>query len=402
MTKLIRYCFAFTAVLAVCVATHAQDGSLPDADAVTIVFKVDVPTDTPAADTVYLSGDHALFGNWDGRGLELQRGYDGGYRGSVSLPRGLVVQFKVTRGSWATVEKNLAGGDVANRQVVADEDREVEVEVAAWASGEVRRPEPTLTGDIRMHERFRSEILDNERTLIVYLPPGYAADEEARYPVLYMHDGQNIFDASTSFAGHEWEVDEAAERLIKAGEIEPIIIVGMYNNSDRMTEYTPRPEGEQVDAYARFVVEEVKPFIDRTYRTDPSREKTGVAGSSLGGLISLYMVWAQAQTFGRCAGVSPSLFWRDRWLIRCWGESDMEWSAGAKVWIDIGTREGRARAGGVTDAVQNARALAGVLEEAGRVRGEGFAYLEVEGGEHNEQAWAQRVEAILTYLYGTP
>lgn len=377
----------------------------PEGSTVTLRFVVTVPQDTPDGETVYLCGDDPLLGNWDGAGFELQPQSGNVHEGELDFVRGAQVQFKATRGSWQTVEKNEFGGEIDNRFVIADSDKDVPVVIAGWASGQAETVEPTLTGDIRRHERFHSAILNNERTLLVYLPPGYEDDDSLRYPVLYMHDGQNIFDASTSFAGVEWGVDEAAQRLIEAGTIEPIIIVGIYNNAARMTEYTPRPEGEQGDAYARFVVEEVKPFIDKTYRTDPSPEKTGVAGSSLGGLISLYMVGAHTDTFGRCGGVSPSLWWSDRWLIRRWRAAPPKWPGGVRVWIDMGTLEGRSGAGdgegpGVSSAVSDARELAVWLEQAGLKRGVGYEYLEIEGGRHNEAAWAGRIDRILTYLYG--
>jgi predicted alpha/beta superfamily hydrolase len=369
---------------------------------VTLRFVVTVPPDTPNGDAIYLCGDDPALGNWDAAaGLELNPRGGNVYHATVRLARGAHVRFKVTRGSWATVEKDELGGEIENRYAIADDDKDVPVVVASWAIAAAKPAQPTLTGDIRRHPGFQSDILNNKRTLLVYLPPGYESETDRRYPVLYMQDGQNIFDASTSFAGVEWGVDEAAERLIAAGTIEPIIIVAIYNNTDRLTEYTPRPVGEGGDAYARFVVEEVKPFIDRMYRTDPSREKTGVAGSSLGGLISLYMVWAHAETFGRCGAVSPSLWWRDRWLIRQWGRSDFAWAAGARIWLDMGTAEGRAEPGEDEPShITNAREVAQMLDRAGLGRGRGYEYLEIEGGRHNEEAWAARVDHILTFLYG--
>jgi len=388
-------------LLSMTVHVVAQDDA-PDPDAVTIRFIVTVPADTSDDQPVYLSGDNEPLGNWDGAGLLLERHDDGTYQGSLPFRRGAMVQFKATRGSWQTVERNEAGGDIDNRYFVADKDKPVKAVVASWASGQAQRLEPTLTGDIRRHEDFHSEILDNDRTLLVYLPPDYDGQAGRRYPVLYMHDGQNIFDASTSFAGHEWGVDEAAERLINSGGIEPIIIVGIYNNADRMTEYTPRPDGDRPDAYARFVVQEVKPFIDRTYRTDPSREKTGVAGSSLGGLISLYMAEAYPQTFGRCAGVSPSLGWNNKQLLKQWQSRDTQWMHGTRFWLDMGTAEGRAAPGQtLPSTLINARELAAIFDRAGLKRGVDYEYLEVDGGQHNEQAWARRIQRILVFLYGS-
>ncbi len=400
MSKLIQNGLFMLAVWLGSAVGHAQDNALPAGDGVTIVFKVDVPADTPEADTVYLCGDHELFGNWDGRGLELQRQYDGSYVGSVTLARGADVQFKATRGSWETVEKSLAGGEMTNREVVADQDREVELVVEAWASGEAKRPEPTLTGDIRRHDGFRSDILDNERTLIVYIPPGYDEKPDARYPVLYMHDGQNIFDASTSFAGHEWRVDEAAEQLILAGQIEPIIIVGMYNNSQRMSEYNAGDRDADGTDYTQFVVDEVKPFIEKTYRADAGSGKTGVAGSSMGGLISLYMAQVHPDVFGRCAIVSPALGIQNRRYLDSLLIEDATWMRGTYFWLDMGTAEARASSQNLV--VQHTRDLAALFYRAKLDGGMDYQYVEVEGGEHNEQAWSRRIDAILRYLYGTP
>ncbi len=376
------------------------------ADTVAIEFVVSVPDDTPVDAALQLSGDHTILGNWSGKGLVLKRTPDGTYAGDAEFKRGLVMLYKVTQGSWATVEKGETGTEVDNRRVAADVDKTVEIKVASWAGGETKIA-PSLTGNIHKHERFRSEILDNERTIIVYLPPGYDNEPDRRYPVFYMHDGQNIFDAATSFGGVEWQVDEAAERLIEAGKIEPIIVVGIYNNADRMSEYRPAfgdgfgTRDDLGSAYTRFVVQEVKPFIEQAYRADPAREKTGVGGSSLGGLISLYMAREHADVFGRCAAVSPSLGWQDRQLLNELESLDTGWMHGTRFWVDMGTEEGRAVPDRPTTlAVEHVRSLAALLEKAGLERGVQYAYLEVQGGRHNEAAWAGRIEPILLFLYG--
>jgi enterochelin esterase-like enzyme len=154
----------------------------------------------------------------------------------------------------------------------------------------------TLTGDIRYHKNFHSKVLNNDRDIIVYLPPGYETNKNKRFSVFYMHDGQNLFDGATSFIpGQEWKVDETAQSLINAHKIEPLIVVGIYNTGkDRVNEYTPAQDpkykaGGNADLYARMLVEELKPFIDRTYRTKPDAAHTGLGGSSLGGLVSLYL-----------------------------------------------------------------------------------------------------------------
>src|SRR5437762_8889063 len=147
--------------------------------------------------------------------------------------------------------------------------------------------EHTLTGDIRHHRRFRSRLLRNERDVLVYLPQNYGRSTQRRFPVLYLHDGQNVFDAATSFAGVEWNADESAQRLTKQRLIEPLIIVAVANMGDtRIHEYAPTPgrvyphkpirSKGHLRKYGRFLVEELKPFIDQTYRTRPAAESTGL------------------------------------------------------------------------------------------------------------------------------
>jgi len=258
-------------------------------------------------------------------------------------------------------------------------------------------PDPvvhTLTGDVRTHEGFTSRYLKHERTVIVWLPPGYDATA-ARYPVLYLHDGQNLFDRATSF-GDEWEVDETSQRLVTTGAIEPLIVVGVYNTGEhRIDEYTPTPMPEKgggghADDYGRMLVEELKPLIDATYRTLPSAASTGIGGSSLGGLLSLHLALRYPTAFGRVAVLSPSVWWDNRVLIR--EVEALERKPSLRIWLDVGTEEG-------DEAAPDARALRDALVARGWVLGEDLAYEEVEGAGHNEQAWAARIDRVLQYLF---
>ena len=256
----------------------------------------------------------------------------------------------------------------------------------------------TLTGDVRTHEAFHSRYLAHDRTVIVYLPPGYDAETAARYPVLYLHDGQNVFDRATSF-GEEWQVDESAQRLITRGEIEPLIIVGIYNTGEhRLDEYTPTPElhagrGGHADNYGRMLVEELKPFIDDTYKTLPSAASTAMGGSSLGGLLTMHLGLRYPTAFSRLAVLSPSVWWDDRVILR---EVDaLRTALPLRIWLDAGTAEG-------VDTLVNVRALRDALIAKGWVVGEDLAYLEAEGGEHNEQSWSARVERVLKFLFPLP
>src|SRR5579863_10781597 len=180
------------------------------------------------------------------------------------------------------------------------------------------------TGDLRLHE-FRSRVFKNKRFLRVWLPPGYddAENSGRHYPVLYLNDGQNLFEASASFTGVEWRVDETADRLIREGAVPPLIIVGMDNaGKDRLREYMPhrsmhpmmlRVQGRY---YPDYLMKEVMPFVERNYRVATGPENTGLGGSSLGALIALYTVIARPGVVGRLLLESPSLWASGRQLIR--------------------------------------------------------------------------------------
>lgn len=384
-------------------ALTACAATADDTDTASIEFFVSVPAGTPTDATLYIAGNLDAVGQWRAKGAPLARRDDGRYYAKLTLPRGALMEYKITRGAWETVEKTAQGAEIANRQLLVKGDTKVDIKVEAWASGEGGGKGGSVIGDIRYHHAFESKHLGNKRTLIVYLPPDYKKDAERRYPVLYMHDGQNIFDAKTSFLGIEWQADDHAERLIKAGRIEPIIIVGMYNNADRTIEYTPqrdesRRTGGKGDLYARFVVEEVKPFIDKTYRTRPDRANTGVAGSSLGGLISLHICRKYPDVFSRCGAISPALMWADHEIIKS-AKKDASWMKGLKIWLDMGTNEGK-QIDSFNRAIEDTRAFVDVMDAAGMIPGRDYYYAEVYNGEHNEAFWAQRFDKILLYLYG--
>jgi predicted alpha/beta superfamily hydrolase len=253
----------------------------------------------------------------------------------------------------------------------------------------------TLTGDVRVHEAFRSRYLEHERTIIVYLPPGYEPESADRYSVLYLQDGQNIFDQATSI-GEEWHVDEVAQNLITGGQIEPVIVVGIYNTGvHRIDEYAPtaRPDaggGGRADDYGRMLVEELKPFIDLTYKTLPSAASTAIGGSSLGGLLSMHLGLRYPTAFSRLALLSPSVWWDDRLILR--EVEALPNKLPLRIWLDAGTAEGES-------VLSDARALRDALVGKGWTIGDDLAYLEAEGGEHNERSWAARIDLVLKFLF---
>jgi predicted alpha/beta superfamily hydrolase len=247
------------------------------------------------------------------------------------------------------------------------------------------------------HEKFQAEALQDVRDITVFLPPGYDRDVRRRYPVLYLHDGQNLFDPETSFKrGEHWRIGETACALITAGRIEPLVIVGINNvGPRRLHEYTPshdrRRGGGGADAYGRFLVDEVKAFIDVSYRTLPGASNTGLGGSSLGGLASLYLGLKYPGVFSRLAVMSPSVWWDRRVILRY--VRDARPKPPLRIWVDIGTREGRYH-------VDNARLLRAGLLKSGWVEGDDLHYEEVAGAAHSEGAWAARLDRVLEFLFG--
>lgn len=365
----------------------------PDAGGPLVVFAVTVPANTPAGSAIHISGDLPELGAWDGIGLQLTALGDGRYGGSLSLPLGTHFEYKVTRGSWETVEKDANGGELPNRtHTVTQQSETLAITVATWRDLPPVPPEP---GGLDFIRGVSSAFLDHDRDIVVYLPPGYDADPDARYPVLYMHDGQNLMDPATSAFGVAWEVDDTAESLITQGRIAPLIIVGVYNSPARIDEYTPvvDPEygGGRADDYGRFLAEELKPDIDATYRTRPEASVTGLAGSSLGGLVSMYLGLERSQTFTRLGVVSPSVWWADRDIVE--RVNELPGKLPLKIWLDIGTAEG----GG--ESVEDTRLLRDALVTKGWVLGDDLVYREYEGASHDEAAWAARVDDILEALY---
>jgi predicted alpha/beta superfamily hydrolase len=270
-------------------------------------------------------------------------------------------------------------------------------------------------GDLRLHE-FRSRIFRNTRFLRVWLPPGYddAENQGRHYPALYLNDGQNLFEAATSFIGVEWQVDETADRLIREGAVPPMIIVGIDNaTKDRIREYMPHrtmhPMREymphrsmhpmmlrvQGRHYPDFLMKEVMPFVARNYRVATGPENTGLGGSSLGALIALYTVMERPGAIGRLLLESPSLWASSRQAIkesrsvRVWPE---------RIFLGVGTAEAGSAERSRT-VVDDVRELAAILRRA--VLSEKRLRLMIkDGAGHDEAAWAERFPEALRFLFG--
>jgi predicted alpha/beta superfamily hydrolase len=251
------------------------------------------------------------------------------------------------------------------------------------------------TDSVQRHHNFISGYVPYLRDLVVYLPPDYHS-EERRYPVLYLHDGQNLFDPETAYIrGMDWKVDETADALIRTGEIEPLIIIGIFNTGEhRIEEYTPTRDrklgGGHAELYGRMLVEELKPFIDERYRTLPDSHNTGLGGSSLGGLATLYLGFTHPEVFGKLAVLSPSVWWDNKAILKIIRETQPK--PRLKIWLSMGTEESKS-------GVRDANSLRDALVAKGWNEQDDLHYEVIVGAKHEEAAWAEKVDPVLRYLF---
>ncbi len=276
----------------------------------------------------------------------------------------------------------------------------METQSTTRADGLLARDLLTPHPRLKLHRGFKSRYLPTERDLVVYLPPGYNREPERSYPVLYMHDGQNLFDPKTSFIeGRTWQVREQADAAIEAGEVEPLVIVGIYNTGEhRLAEYTHDRElqrgGGDADHYGALLTRELLPWIASQYRVRTDRESTGMGGSSLGGLVTLYLGLKYASTFGKLAVMSPSVWWAHKSILGYVNEHAPQIWDKPRMWLDVGDHEGR-------KTLRDAEQLMRRLKANGWITEESLHFERVEGGTHDESSWATRVRPMLRFLFPT-
>lgn len=256
-----------------------------------------------------------------------------------------------------------------------------------------------MASELIRHDEFHSAALACQRPLLVYLPPGYRRDTRRLYPVLYLHDGQNIFDGATSYVpGQYWRVRETADALIAQRRIEPLIIVAVYHGGDRrIFEYTPtktrKLDGGGIELHASMMIDELIPFVRARYRVQPQARYTGLGGSSLGGLAALWLGLKHPGIFGRLAVLSPSVWWDHRVVLKT--VQSIDHPHRQRIWLDVGTCEGHAP----FTSTRDVRLLKSTLVARGWREGRNLKYLEDEGGDHSERAWASRVPDMLEWLF---
>lgn len=260
-----------------------------------------------------------------------------------------------------------------------------------YAAGEIWPHFTHTAGNVEREPGYHSNILNDDRGIWVYTPPSYDENPAQTYPVVYMHDGQNLFSDSASFGGVSWNVGGAMDDGIQSGAIPEAIIIGIENDANRIPEYTPVADpddgGGNADAYLKFLITELKPDVDAGWRTIPDAAHTAMIGSSLGGLVSVYAGLTHADTFGLVGALSPSTWWDNTWIL---GQSQAAATPAVhRIYIDSGN------AGPSQDDVTNTAALAATWKTK---PGVAVDYLVADGAQHNESYWRQRIPGALAFL----
>jgi len=348
-----------------------------------------IPANTPAGDTIFVAGN---FNGWDPGNVDyaLSESSPGVWEITIS-PEAGTLEFKFTRGSWPTVEGNAAGGYLPNRTYLYDGGAvTLELEILSW---EGSGSNSTAAANVQiLDDDFYMPQLDRNRRIWIYLPPDYEQTNKD-YPVLYMHDGQNLFDVATAFSG-EWEVDESLNALFDEGD-EGFIVVGIENGgSHRLNEYSPwvNPQygGGEGAAYVDFIVETLKPYIDENFRTRSNREYTGIMGSSMGGLISLYAAIEHQEVFSKAGVFSASFWFADESYSHVSNTGKME---DMRIYMIAGALEG---SGG--GQVSDMNAMYSTLLDAGFSTDEVIAVAH-EDGQHSEWYWAREFPDAYEWLF---
>ncbi|MBT3583913.1 MAG: hypothetical protein HN509_03320 [Halobacteriovoraceae bacterium] len=351
-------------------------------NAYSLELVVNIPPNTPEGQKIYLTGDIPGKCYWEADCLQLEKLGPGNYKIDLAQKDlSLSFPYKITRGSWQNQAATSRGEILPNRTFTANEKNTISV--ANWSD----LPAWKKVGAFRTHRDFYSPQLKNQRDITVWLPPSYRIGK-GHYPVLYMHDGQNLFDPNTNMFGNEWGVDETSTQLIESQLLRGFIVVGIPSGSDRNGEYTYRKKGKH---YARFLIDTLKPFIDQNYRTRTERQHTMVMGSSMGALISFTLVWKHGDTFSKGAGLSLPVFAHEYELYKFLKENPIP-SKDIRFYFDHGGK------GQDSNYSAPAQKFVEDLTTVYQFPAEQFSYRVFPYADHTELDWARRLKIPLTYL----
>lgn len=345
----------------------------------------------PEGGKVYISGSTQSTGGWNPSAVELEPIGALHWVRDIRFNAGETVEFKITGGSWAREAIYEQGNVPQNFALRMTKDTTLEIFVPFWKSDAdmPRTNYGSVVGKVITHKNMEYPKL-LPRDVHVWLPPGYDEEEE-RYPVLYMHDGQNVFDPATSTMGFDWRADDIADSLIRAGEMRKIIIVAINNTRNRYPEYT---RGDTTDAYMEFCSRVLKKFIDENYRTLPDRENTAVAGSSGGGLISFRLAWEYDDVYSMVAALSPAFkIYNIDYVQPVYTDPDPP--RNLQIYLDNGGL-------GLEERLQpGIDEMLLALKNQGYEEGDTFVWKKFPDALHNEKAWAERFHLPLLQFFGT-
>lgn len=346
-----------------------------------VTFIVSTP---PNTEHVTIAGNHPQLGNWNPNEIYLDNIDTNLFEITITIPTNIDIEYKFTSGSWATEALNENRQIPNNHTFSIKNDTIIKHTIHKWKDENPINGQ--ITGTVQYHRVFYSPELDNYRDIVVWIPPSYQDTIQRCYPVLYLHDGQNVFDPSTSFAGDDWQLDETVTQLIEEGKLKEIIMIGIYNTDDRTAEYSPKQKGKE---YSKFLIETLKPFIDSNYNTLTDPKNTAVMGSSSGGLISYHLAWEYPEVFSMAGCLSPAFLVDKSEIVKRVKSTDNGKSI--KLVILNGT------IGLETELQPAITDIINVLEEKQFNK---LIYKIFDGAEHNESAWAKQVEIPLLFFFG--
>ena len=381
----------------------------PAADCCTATIHARVPEGTG---TLYLAGNLPELGPWRPDGLAMS-GSGRERTAQVTAPPGTTFEYKFTLGTWDREALGPTGTVAPNHQLLIEDDVEASHEITGFK----KDPKEYIAdwegsgvlGRLVYWTDVASAYLGPTRHVEIWLPPGYDDAPSTRYPVLYMSDGQNLFDPRIANTGVDWGVDEAVVRLVEQGVIPPVIVVGVWSTAERGPEYSP---WQRAPDYARFLIEELMPRVNAEFRTLTGPQHTAVMGSSMGGLLSFYLVTHHPEVFGACGCMSTHFPLSEAMAVEYFQgvatdarpdttpyvirdiAAGMTVPKGPRYWFDHGTLGLDS-----TYAPTHAAVRAWLLEQ-GLVEGKDFVIRSYEGADHNETSWRARLEDPLTFMFG--
>jgi len=354
-----------------------------------IRFRV-ISKNLPNSTNIFISGNDEKLGSWNSGLIPLEQTSDSTWERLFKFKVGSVLEFKFTKGSWKTEALDEYGNIPQNHALDVENDTTLSFFISEWNNGQTETDfSGQITGKVNYLKKVEFEGLE-PRDVIVWMPPGYEENNEKHYPVLYMHDGQNLFDPETAFMEIDWQMDEAADSLISNKIIEPLLIVGVYNTQNRSDEYSPSFTGE---LYMKFIVDKLKPMIDSIYRTKRGRNFTAVGGSSMGGLISFMLAWNYPNIFSKAACFSPAFMYHN-FDYTTVVKNPTQNKNSIKFYIDNGGvgLEKTLRPG--------IELMVSELKNKGYKLNEDLFVVIDSSAQHNEEAWAKRVPNMLKLFFG--